>query len=52
MASGTIDDSLTIAMQKLIKGLSDGEAWKGTPSASLEKLYEFYSYILSKILFG
>ncbi|WP_232613964.1 hypothetical protein [Photobacterium carnosum] len=30
-------------MQKLIKGLSDGEAWKGTPSALLEKLYEFES---------
>ena len=43
MASGTIDDSLTIAMQKLIKGLNHGEAWKGTPSALLEKLYEFES---------
>ncbi|WP_318496157.1 ATP-binding protein [Photobacterium leiognathi] len=43
MASGTIDDSLTIALLKLIKGLNHGEAWKGTPSTLLDKLYEFES---------
>ncbi|WP_305370877.1 hypothetical protein [Photobacterium leiognathi] len=45
MASGTIDDSLTIAMQKLIKSLNDGEAWKGTPSALLDKLNDFENSI-------
>ncbi|KJF90689.1 hypothetical protein [Photobacterium leiognathi] len=38
-----IDDRLNIALLKLIKSLNDGEAWKGTPSALLDKLYEFES---------
>ncbi|WP_104039900.1 ATP-binding protein [Vibrio hyugaensis] len=41
MASGTADDSLTIALQKLVKTLGVGEAWQSTPSALLEKLYDF-----------
>lgn len=41
----TIDDSLTIALLKLIKSLNDGEAWKGTPSALLEKLGDFENSI-------
>ncbi|CAM2965344.1 hypothetical protein [Vibrio mytili] len=43
MASGTADDSLTISLQKLVKTLKAGEAWRSTPSALLEKLYEFES---------
>ncbi|MEZ9275520.1 ATP-binding protein [Vibrio sp. 10N.286.54.B2] len=41
MASGTADDSLTISLQKLVKTLKLGEVWRSTPSALLDKLYEF-----------
>ncbi|MGS0677213.1 hypothetical protein [Shewanella sp. 125m-1] len=41
MASGMVDDSLTIALQKLIKTLKEGEAWRSTPSGLLTKLQAF-----------
>lgn len=43
MASGMVDDSLTIALQKLVKSLKMGEVWKGTPSSLLTKIQEFES---------
>jgi hypothetical protein len=43
MASGTADDSVTIALQKLIKSLKEGEAWRSTPSGLLTKLQDFES---------
>jgi len=41
MASGTVDDSLTIALKKLIEETGKGKAWKNTPSRLLEKLQEY-----------
>ena len=38
MASGTEDDSLTVAMQKLIKSVANDKIWKATPSRLLETL--------------
>lgn len=38
MASGTEDDSLTVAMQKLIKSAANDKVWKATPSRLLETL--------------
>ncbi|MGF1877180.1 ATP-binding protein [Photobacterium frigidiphilum] len=38
MASGTEDDSLTVAMQKLIKSAANDKIWKATPSRLLETL--------------
>ena len=43
MAAGTVDDSLTIALQSLVKELNEGEAWKGTPTALLNKLNDYES---------
>lgn len=43
MASGTADDSLTIALRQLVGELKGGEALKSTPSALLSKLHEFES---------
>jgi hypothetical protein len=40
MASGTEDDSLTVAMQKLIKSVADDKIWKATPSRLLETLQQ------------
>lgn len=41
MASGTVDDSLTIALRQLVSELKEGEAWRSTPSTLLDKLNEF-----------
>ncbi|KKC97899.1 hypothetical protein [Photobacterium halotolerans] len=41
MASGTADDSLTIALKKLLEKIGTGKAWKGTPSALLSKLQDY-----------
>lgn len=38
MASGTEDDSLTVAMQKLIQSVANDKVWKATPSRLLETL--------------
>ncbi|MGR5452264.1 ATP-binding protein [Vibrio sp. PNB22_3_1] len=43
MASGMADDSLTIALQKLVNDLKAGEAWKSTPSGLLTQLHEYES---------
>ncbi|WP_019617254.1 hypothetical protein [Psychromonas ossibalaenae] len=40
MASGTEDDSLTVAMQKLIKSAANDKIWKATPSRLLETLQQ------------
>ncbi|MEZ8037795.1 ATP-binding protein [Vibrio splendidus] len=41
MASGTADDSLTIALKKLIEETGKGKAWKSSSSALLSKLNQF-----------
>ncbi|MFB1084383.1 ATP-binding protein [Vibrio diabolicus] len=38
MADGMGDDSLTLALQKLIKKIGKGKVWKGTPSKLLDTL--------------
>ena len=40
MADGTADDSLTLALQKLIKKTGKGKVWNGTPSHLLDTLQD------------
>jgi hypothetical protein len=41
MASGTADDSLTIALQKFIQKQAGNKVWKSTPSGLLETLQQY-----------
>lgn len=60
MADGTADDSLTLALQKLLKKVGKGKVWKGSASHLLETLQELENYLylpkapaaLSTKLFG
>ncbi|MGR5531674.1 ATP-binding protein [Vibrio alfacsensis] len=40
MASGTVDDDLTISLKDMLKNLPKGKLWRGTPSQLLYKLQE------------